>query len=131
MNGLLGAMTTLLHPEHGRYGVELHGRDYGGGDSCTIKSGNNTNNRNNNKNNNDINKKNNRSDDDSRNYDHTLDIMTEPGIVSEKWSSSQACKTSYAQSKGYDTGKKKPDGIDDDALVQKRSQSVCNVLTAK
>ena len=60
----------------------------------------NTNDRNTNKNNNNTS---NKSDNDSDNHEHTADIMTEPGIVSEKWSSSQAHKTLDAQSKVCDT----------------------------
>ena len=38
LNLLLGAMTTLLHPEHGRCGVDLHDRDEEVGDGCTTNS---------------------------------------------------------------------------------------------
>ena len=84
MSGLLGATTAPLCPGHGRCGVDLHDRDDGGGAGCTTDSGNNTNYRNKNKNNDDNTNKNNQCDDDRNNYEHTSDVMTEPGIILEK-----------------------------------------------
>ena len=57
--------------------------------------------------------------------------MNKPGIVSEKWTSSQAHTTSDAQSKLYNTGRKKPDGIDHTALTEQMIQQVRNASIAR
>ena len=51
-------------------------------------------------------------------------VMTEPGIISDKWRSSQTRMTSDAQSKVYDTRRKTPGGIDHIVLTEQRIQRV-------
>ena len=131
MSGLSGAMTTLIYPRHGRYDVDLHNRKEKVGDGCTTKSDNQPDNNNNNKNDKHNNNRNNGSDDDKGNHKHTSYVMNTPGIISEKWSSSQARKTLYAQSKVYNTRRKKPGGMNYSALTKQRIQRVRNVSIAR
>jgi hypothetical protein len=57
--------------------------------------------------------------------------MNAPGIISEKWSISQARKTSDAQFKVYNTGRRKPGGIDYSALTEQRCQRVHTASIAR
>ena len=52
------------------------------------------------------------------------DSLPFPGNVSLKWSDSQARKTKDAQSKVFDTGRKKPGGMSLKALMQRRISSL-------
>ena len=70
-------------------------------------------------------------DDEKGNHRHTPYATNEHGIVLEKWTSSQARKTSDAQSKVYSTGRKKRGGIDDVMLVKQRMQQVRNTPNAR
>ena len=65
-------------------------------------------------------------DDEKDNHRHTPHTTNKHGLVLEKWNSSQVHKTSDAQPKVYDTGRKKPGGIDDDMLSKQRIQQVQN-----
>ena len=131
MSNLSDAITTLLHPKHGRCGVDSHKRKEKVGHGHAINDGNQTSNNNNGENDKHDNNKNNGSDDEKGNRRHTSYVMNKPRIVSEKWSSFQARKTLDAQSKVYNTGRKKPCGIDFSALTGQRIQRVRNVSITK
>ena len=118
MNGLLGAINVLLHPEYGRCGVDSHDRDEGGGDVNNINDGNS------NRHDDENSYKNGSNDDENGDHEHAPNIRTESGSVSEKWSISQARKTSDAQSKVYDRRRKKPGGIDYETLKSRRIKRV-------
>ena len=120
MNGLPGAINLLPHLEDGRCGVDSHNRDEGGQDA------NKTNDENNNGRDDDNSDKNDNNDDENGNYEHAPDVGRESGNISEKWSTFQARKTSDAQSKVYDRGRKKPGGIDYEDLKSQRIQRVRN-----
>ena len=77
------------------------------GDSCTTNSDNQTSNKNNNENDKHGNNENNASDDGKGIHTHTSYAINKPGIVSEKWSNSQARMTFDAQSKVYNPRRKK------------------------
>ena len=130
-SGLTGAMTTLLHPKHGGCGVASQDGKETVGVGCTINSGNQIRDKNNNENDKHDNNKNNGSDDDKGNHKHTSYVMNKPGIISEKWNNSQACKISDAQPKVYGTRRKKPGGINYSALTKQRIQRVCNALISR
>jgi hypothetical protein len=53
------------------------------------------------------------------------------GNVSEKWSSSQACRTYDGQSKVHTIGMKKPGGVNYDTLPQQISSGLCKALIAR
>ena len=120
MNGPSGTINPLPHLEDGRCGVDSHNRDEGG------QVANKTNNDNNNGHDNDNSNNNDNNDNGNDDYEHTPDIRQKSGKISEKWSIFQARKTSDAQSKVYDRGRKKPDGIDYEDLKSQRIQRVRN-----
>ena len=55
---------------------------------------------------------------------HTPYATNEHGIALGKWTNSQARKTLDAISKVYNTGRKKPGGINDAILAKQRTQQV-------
>ena len=84
MSGLLDAMTTLLHPKHGRCDIDLHKGKEKVSHSHTINSGNQISSNNTDENDEHANNKNNGSDDVKGNHRHTPCAINKPEIVSEK-----------------------------------------------
>jgi hypothetical protein len=96
------------------------------GHGHTINSDNHTSNNNNGEHYEHNNIRNTGMDDAKGNHKHTSYVMNEPGIASEKWTSSQSHKTLGVQVKVYNTGRKKPDEINHIALTEQRIQQVRN-----
>ena len=114
-SGLSGAMAPSKGREKTKHGHAINS----GGHSST-----NNKNEDYDQNNNDHNK----DDDKKGNQRHTPQATNKHESVLEKWTSSQAHKTPDAQSKVYDTGRKKPGGIADAMFVKQRMQQVRNTL---
>ena len=69
--------------------------------------------------------------DEKGKHRHTPHATHKHVIVLEKWTSSQAQKTSDAQPKVYDIGRKEPGGIDDDMLAKRRIQQVQDTVNVR
>ena len=89
----------LYSTQHMEDGVDSHKGRVKAGHGHIINSGNQTSNNTNSQNNKQDSNKHKVCDDEENNHRHTPYVMNKPGIVSEKWTRSQARKTSDSQSK--------------------------------
>jgi hypothetical protein len=124
MSVLSHAMAALSHPTHERCGAELNkGKEKMRRDHA-IDSGDHTSTNTDSEDYNQDSNDHSRGDDEKGNHRHTPHTTNEHGIVFEKWTSSQACTTSDAQSKVYNTERKESGGTDDAMLAKQRMQQV-------